>query len=147
MHKRRKFSQIERDFIAHRAHGCCEYCQIPHDFSPDTFEIEHIISLFQGGTNELSNLAFSCSGCNSRKCFKIMAIDPMNGANVELFNPRADNWNKHFQWQENFTLVEGITPNGRATIELLKLNRNGVVNLRKALVVYGVHPSNYIKSS
>lgn len=71
----------------------------------------------------------------------------MNGANVELFNPRADNWKKHFQWQENFTLVEGITPNGRATIELLKLNRNGVVNLRKALVVYGVHPSNYIKSS
>lgn len=87
MHKRRKFSQIERDFIAHRAHGCCEYCQIPHDFSPDTFEIEHIISLFQGGTNELSNLAFSCSGCNSRKCFKIMAIDPMNGANVNYLTP------------------------------------------------------------
>ena len=67
MHKRRKFSLIERQFIEHRARGCCEYCKMLHDFSPDTFEVEHIISLFEGGTNELINLAFSCGGCNNGK--------------------------------------------------------------------------------
>lgn len=140
MLKRRRFSIIERDFIEHRAQGCCEYCRILHDFSPDTFEIEHIISLFEGGTNELINLAFSCGGCNNHKGFKIMAIDPISGMDVSLFNPRTEKWKTHFQWQENYSIIEGITPTGRATVELLKLNRKGVVNLRKALFAYGVHP-------
>ena len=140
MLKRRKFSVFERDFIELRAQGCCEYCKILHDFSPDTFEIEHIISLFEGGTNELINLAFSCGGCNNHKGQKIMAIDPESGVKILLFNPRTGNWKTHFQWQENFSIVEGITPTGRATVELLKLNRKGVVNLRKALFAYGVHP-------
>jgi hypothetical protein len=42
--------------------------------------------------------------------------------------------------RKKFSIVEGITPTGRATVELLKLNRKGVVNLRKALFAYGVHP-------
>lgn len=140
MHKRRRYTLAERDFIAHRANGCCEYCQMLHDFSPDTFEIEHIISLFQGGTNELSNLAFSCGGCNNHKSYRIVATDPLTGKVVRLFNPRLDNWEKHFQWQNDFSIIEGITENGRATVELLKLNRKGLVNLRKALFAFGVHP-------
>jgi hypothetical protein len=140
MHKRRKFSLIERDFIAHRAKGCCEYCRMLYDFSPDTFEIEHIISLFQGGTNELINLAFSCGGCNGYKGLKIMAFDPRTEITVNLFNPRTEIWKNHFQWQDDFSIIEGTTPTGRATVELLKLNRKGVVNIRKALYAYGVHP-------
>lgn len=66
MLKRKRFSATERKFIIRRAKGCCEYCQMLYDFSPDTFEIEHIISLFEGGTNELANLAFACGGCNSQ---------------------------------------------------------------------------------
>ena len=140
MLRRKKFSQNERDFISLRAHGCCEYCKILHDYSPDTFEIEHIIALFVGGTNELINLAFSCSGCNNRKGYKIKAIDPISGMLVPLFNPRTDKWKENFEWTDNFSIVEGITPQGRATVELLQLNRKGVVNLRKALFAYGVHP-------
>jgi HNH endonuclease len=140
MHKRRKFSRVERDFIEHRAQGCCEYCKMLHDFSPDTFEIEHIIALIQGGTNALSNLAFSCGGCNNRKSVKIVALDPLSGVNVPLFNPRIDIWSNHFEWQTDYSIVEGISAIGRATVEQLKLNRKGLVNLRKALVVFGVHP-------
>lgn len=140
MLKRKRFSQIEKDFIAIRAHGCCEYCKIRHDYSPDTFEIEHIISLFEGGTNELINLAFSCSGCNNRKGFKIRAIDPISKTTVQLFNPRTDKWNENFEWTDDFSIIEGISPQGRATLTLLQLNRNGVVNLRRALLAYGVHP-------
>ena len=140
MLKRRKFTPTERAFVELRAHGCCEYCKMLHDFSPDTFNMEHIISLFEGGTNELINLAFSCGGCNNRKGLKIRAIDPATGAIVYLFNPRTHKWKDHFQWQDNFTIVEGITPQGRATVELLQLNRKGLVNLRKALIAYGVFP-------
>ena len=140
MHKRRKYTLVERDFIAHRANGCCEYCKTPHDFSPDTFEIEHIISLFAGGTNELINLAFSCGGCNNRKSSKIKAIDPTSGLIVDLFNPRTDDWEKHFRWQDNFSIIEGITPTGRATVVQLQLNRKHLINLRKALFAFGVHP-------
>jgi hypothetical protein len=140
MLKRKRFSPVERDFISIRANNRCEYCQILHDFSPDTFEIEHIISLFEGGTNELTNLAFSYGGCNSHKRCKSMALDPFTGDVVYLFNPRTDKWKKHFQWIDNYAMIEGITPQGRATVEQLKLNRKGIINLRKALSTYGVHP-------
>jgi 5-methylcytosine-specific restriction endonuclease McrA len=108
-----------------RAKGCCEYCQMLYDFSPDTFEIEHIISLFEGGSNELANLAFCCGGCNSHKHFKINATDLLTNQIVPLFHPRLDIWTQHFQWQENFSIIEGISPKGRVTVELLKLNRIG----------------------
>jgi hypothetical protein len=140
MLKRKRFTPTERNFIMLRAKGCCEYCQMLYDFSPDTFEIEHIISLFEGGTNELANLAFSCGGCNSNKYYKINAIDKQSNEVVALFNPRLDIWSQHFQWQENFSIIEGITSIGRVTVELLKLNRIGLINLRKALVNYNVFP-------
>lgn len=140
MPKRKRFSSTERDFIMRRANGCCEYCQILYDFSPDTFEIEHIISLFQDGTNELENLAFSCGGCNSNKHHKITGIDPILQEITALFNPRTDKWEQHFEWIDNFSFLQGITPIGRTTVETLKLNRVGLINLRKALVNYGVFP-------
>ena len=46
--------------------------------------------------------------------------------------PREDN--------DNYSIIEGISDMGRATVEQLKLNRTGVVNLRRALFLVGVHP-------
>jgi hypothetical protein len=34
----------------------------------------------------------------------------------------------------------GVSPTGRATIEALDLNRNGIVNLRRVLRKLGLHP-------
>lgn len=140
MPKRRKFSEYERELILQRAKGCCEYCLTPHDFTPETFEIEHIIPLSLGGTHNIGNLAFSCSGCNNRKRQNIIGIDASIGLFSPLFNPREDEWKNHFNWAENFTIVEGITSKGKVTIDLLKLNRTGLVNLRRALVTINVHP-------
>ena len=140
MYKRRKFSENERNFILQRANGCCEYCLTRYDFSAETFEIEHITPLVLDGTNELSNLAFSCGGCNGRKGQKIAAIDPVSNTISSLFNPREDNWEAHFVWLEDFSIIKGVSIMGRATVEQLKLNRLGVVNLRKALFIVGVHP-------
>lgn len=64
---RRKFSLARRWQIAQRAGFLCEYCHTPEDFSPDVFDVEHILSLFEGGSNYDENLALACGGCNHNK--------------------------------------------------------------------------------
>lgn len=141
MAKRRKSSPTERDFVTQRADGRCEYCQTPLDFSPESFEMEHIIPLAKGGSNELDNLALSCGGCNNRKGDKTSWNDPETGAETDLFHPRTDTWSEHFGWADGDAFVEGKMAKGRATVEALDLNRKGLVNLRRALSFFGVHPS------
>ena len=72
----------------------------------------------------------------------IQVYDLLTGDLVPLYNPRTGKWATHFQWIENFSIIEGKTPTGRATITRLKLNRIGLVNLRKILVAAGKHPPN-----
>jgi hypothetical protein len=86
------------------------------------------------------NLAYSCQGCNAHKATRIEAEDYLTGKQVKLFNPRQTLWSEHFSWSEDFTEIIGITPTGRATVETLKLNRRGLVNLRRALYIIGKHP-------
>jgi len=90
--------------------------------------------------DHLDNLALACQGCNNRKYSDIDAIDPVSGERVPLFHPRQHQWKDHFAWNDDFTMVIGLTPTGRATIEKLWLNRDGVVNLRHALRSIGAHP-------
>jgi hypothetical protein len=49
-------------------------------------------------------------------------------------------WEAHFVWNEDFVTMVGLTPTGRATIERLQLNREGVVNLRRVLRAINQHP-------
>ena len=126
--------------VAQRANGCCEYCYSQTRFSPDPFSIEHIIPRVAGGTDDMSNLALSCQGCNNRKYISVDALDLVSGERVPLFNPRRQKWIDHFAWSDDFTLILGLTPTGRATVEKLQLNREGVVNLRRILRTIDVHP-------
>ena len=131
--------------VFERAHGCCEYCISQVSYSPDPFSGEHIIPRSRGGTDDLDNLAFSCLGCNYKKFISVDAIDPFTGERVPLFHPRRDRWDEHFAWSEDLTLIHGITPTGRATIEKLELNREGVVNLRRVLIAFKKHPPVFSK--
>jgi 5-methylcytosine-specific restriction endonuclease McrA len=137
MAKRKRFSETERILMARRAQNSCEYCKV---FVPDTFEIEHIIPLVQEGSNDLDNLAVSCGGCNNRKGAKTSAIDPLTRLEVPLFHPRQDIWREHFLWNSDFTQITGISPVGRATVELLQLNRAGLILLREVLFGNGNFP-------
>ncbi len=123
-----------------RAHGCCEYCQSQNRFSPDPFSVEHIIPISKNGATESTNLAYACQGCNNHKYNHTQGIDPLTGKLEALFHPRQQIWEVHFIWNEDFTLLIGLTPTGRATIEKLRMNRIGVVNLRKVLHALGEHP-------
>jgi hypothetical protein len=64
----------------------------------------------------------------------------MTGLSAPLFNPRQDNWNEHFAWADDYTVVRGLTAAGRATVAALRLNREGLANLRWVLYVIGEHP-------
>jgi len=129
-----------KEAVARRAGECCEYCRSQARFSPDPFSIEHIVPRSKGGTDEDDNLALACQGCNNRKYTHVEARDPVSGNLVSLYHPRRQRWPDHFSWNEDFTLVIGLTPTGRATVERLQLNREGVVNLRRVLCIIEQHP-------
>jgi hypothetical protein len=126
--------------VRDRAWECCEYCRSQASFAPDPFSVEHIVPRSRGGATEAANLALSCQGCNNRKYTAMEAIDPVTGDPVPLFHPRRHSWSEHFAWNEDYTLILGLTPTGRATVEKMKLNRSGLVNLRRILADAGAHP-------
>jgi hypothetical protein len=126
--------------VRERAKLCCEYCLASVLFSTDFFSIEHILPFSKGGLTVLYNLAFSCQRCNIHKYTATQAIDPATGLMAALYNPRTGIWAEHFEWHDNFTIIKGISPTGRATEKRLVLNRLGVVNLRILLFEKGFHP-------
>ena len=94
----------------------------------------------RGGRTLRANLALACQGCNNHKYDKMEAPDPTTGQVVPLYHPRRDDWDEHFAWSADYTLMLGLTPTGRATVEALLLTRPGVVNLRGLLYPLGEHP-------
>lgn len=133
----------QRQFVTERAQGCCEYCMSLADFATESFSVEHIIPLAEGGDHALANLALACQGCNGHKYTKIAAFDPLDNIPVALYHPRKQRWHEHFSWSRDYTHIIGITPTGRATVEALKMNRPNLINLRMALYLLGEHPPGY----
>ncbi len=105
-----------------------------------SFSVEHIVPRNRGGEFSWDNLALACQGCNNHKYLRIEARDAVSGNIVPLFHPRRHDWKDHFAWNDDATLIIGLTPTGRATVASLHLNREGLVNLRKILVGAGEHP-------
>lgn len=129
-----------RRLVFIRARGCCEYCRCQVRYSPGAFHIEHIHPVELGGETIAENLALACQGCNSHKYTKITARDPGTGKVVALFHPRQQRWDEHFGWNEDCSLILGLTPTGRATVAALQLNRERVVSLRRVLYQAQQHP-------
>ncbi len=129
-----------RLLVAERARGCCEYCRGQEAFTLQPFSVEHIVPRSRGGTSSEENLAWSCQGCNNHKYTRTEAPDPIGDAMAPLFNPRTQRWADHFIWSSDTTQVIGLSPTGRATVVALRLNREGLVNLRRILFNEGLHP-------
>lgn len=70
--KRRSLKAYEAEHIL-RAFDRCVYCGIAHleryrDANvPAVLEVEHIVSVQRGGTNDRSNLTVACRRCNRSK--------------------------------------------------------------------------------
>ena len=61
--------------VRSRAHGLCEYCHLPQQFSELRFHVEHIIPRQHGGTDDAENLALACPDCNLVKGPNLTGIE------------------------------------------------------------------------
>jgi HNH endonuclease len=124
--------------VIRRADGRCEYCQLSQAGQEAVFHVDHIQPLVHGGMTELPNLALACVSCSLRKGARTTAKDPKSGKQAPLFHPRDWRWTDHFRWIG--VRVEGISPTGRATVALLRMNREIAVAIRAEEVRLGRHP-------
>jgi hypothetical protein len=127
--------------IREQARHRCGYCLSPQHLVMARLEIEHIIPLAKGGTDDESNLWLACPLCNSHKSDKIAGVDPLTGEIQSLFNPRLQNWFEHFRWAEDGIHILGLTPAGRVTAAALHLNDDpDALVVRSYWVAAGWHP-------
>jgi hypothetical protein len=121
--------------VRERAEFCCEYCHFPEAYAELPFHVDHIIARQHGGTTTPDNLAFACCHCNFRKGPNVAGVDPNSGRVVRLFHPRQHVWREHLYWQG--PRLFGRTASGRATIDLLQINRVDAVAVRELLMQQG----------
>jgi 5-methylcytosine-specific restriction endonuclease McrA len=90
---------VKKAEVRERAGNVCEYCHLHQDDSPlASLHLEHIIPKVHGGGDELDNLALACIDCNLHKGTNLSGIDPQTGVITELFHPRRNRWDEHFEW-------------------------------------------------
>jgi hypothetical protein len=129
-----------RQRIRAAARDRCGYCLSSQRYAMSKLEIEHAIPRALGGLDDESNLWLSYGLCNRYKGSQTTGVDPVEDARVSLFNPRTQVWNEHFRWSPDGTLILGLTPIGRATVDTLRLNNDLAVEVRRNWVLAGWHP-------
>ena len=126
-----------RHTIADRAKQLCEYCLIAE---ADTFygcEVDHIISLKHGGSNEPDNLAYACALCNRAKGSDIGSI-ATSGEFTRFFNPRTDHWPEHFRLEGS--LIQPLTTIGEVTARIFGFNDSARLHEREEMIRFGKYP-------
>jgi hypothetical protein len=119
----------------------CGYCLSPQYLVLGRLQIEHLVPRAKGGGTEESNLWLSCSLCNGHKSDRTTAIDPETGEIQSIFNPRVQSWAEHFRWADGGLRIVGLTPVGRATVEVLHLSDDpNALTVRSYWILAGWHP-------
>jgi len=124
--------------VRDRAQGRCEYCLVHEDDAIYPHEPDHVIAEKHGGTTSLENLAWSCFLCNRFKGSDLSSIDPLTNEPALLFNPRKQQWRRHFRL--NGGRIDPLTACGRATVNLLHLNTQASISERVRLIGVGHYP-------
>ena len=122
-----------RQLVRSRAGDACEYCRMPQAATPFvTFHVEHIIARQHRDDDhsDPAGLALACDRCNAFKGPNLASIDPITRQQTNLFHPRFDDWNDHFELVAG--RIEGKTEVGRSTARLLVMNDPRRVELRLA---------------
>jgi 5-methylcytosine-specific restriction endonuclease McrA len=132
-------ARLRRAVVA-RARGLCEYCGLRQDLCPAPFEVDHILPRALDGETVLGNLCLACPLCNNAKRARVVAREPRTNRPTALFNPRIHSWNEHFRWSDDFGMVHGISPVGRATVATLRMNQPRIVQIRLIWASLGLHP-------
>ena len=127
-----------RQLVKERAGGRCEYCLYPQDASFLAFEVEHMVAEKHGGATTEDNLALACPYCNRYKGSDLGSLDPETGQLTPFFNPRAQQWDDHFRLDG--ARIVPLTPEGRVTVAILRLNHPDRILERQRLIRAGKYP-------
>jgi hypothetical protein len=119
----------QRQRVRQRAAGRCEYCRLRQEQEPLPFHVEHVTPRQHGGKDALENLALACHHCNLHKGPNLSGLDPLTAELTRLFHPRLDDWNEHFSRRGG--RIVGLSPVGRTTVHLLRVNAPGRLQLRE----------------
>ena len=128
-----------RSLIRERARRRCEYCRLPEGLTQTPFQSDHIIAEVHDGPTAAENLAFACYYCNTYKGPNLAGMDAESGQVTRLFHPRLDDWQEHFRWAGGE--LAALTPIGRATIRVLRINHPDFSAMREALMQAGLFPT------
>lgn len=120
-----------REIVRQKAEKHCEYCSRIDYRTGFSFHVDHIISKKHDGSDDLDNLAWSCFNCNMFKGTDIASIDRQTGELRLLYNPRKQQWDKHFS-KDNLH-IKGITSVGRITVHILQMNHQDQIEIRELL--------------
>jgi len=135
-----KVSPKLRNQVAERTNYRCAYCLTDEQIAGVRHTIDHIIPQSLGGQTIVENLCLACWDCNLIKNNRVAGFDPETESLAPLFHPYKQQWTTHFKWQNEGILIIGLTPTGRATINLLKLNRPSLLTSRRFWIDVGWHP-------
>ena len=130
MNQARMLASLRRE-VRERAGERCEYCLLAESQAVPPHEPDHLIALKHGGQTISANLALACFVCNRFK-------DAVTGELVGLFNPRIHRWFEHFRL--NGAQIIPLTPTGRVTAKVLRLNLPSRVEVRRQLVAQARYP-------
>ena len=126
-----------RAFVRERAGRRCEYCRVhDEDYDVVAFHVEHVIARQHGGIDDPDMLCWACAECNWAKGPNLAALS--GGKLYPLFNPRKQNWHRHFRWEH--TILVGKTKTGIVTVQVLSINDPARVMLRENLLFEGRFP-------
>ena len=101
-------------------------------FALHQHEPDHIVPLQHGGNSDDQNLALACFRCNRNKGPNIGSFDPQTGVLTPFFNPRLQQWEEHFMWQD--ATIVPLTPEARVTVKILRLNDEERLQERRRLM-------------
>jgi hypothetical protein len=129
--------RFSRKAVFERARHRCEYCLLPASESTLPHEFDHVRARKHRGQTTLENTCVACARCNGSKGTDATAYDPETDELVRVFNPRADVWDEHFQWDG--AVLHGKTAIGRTTIALLQINEPARVTHRRLLMAANLY--------
>lgn len=95
---------------------------MPQGIIPMPLEIEHILPQAAGGTADEYNLWLACRACNSYKHAKTHGFDQETNQEVQLFSPRTQIWQEHFEFDSETGEIISKTAGGHATAIALRID-------------------------
>jgi hypothetical protein len=128
-----------RQFVREDFTQQCAYCLLSEILAggKENFELDHFRprSLYRHLQNDYYNIYYSCHPCNHIKRDAWPSAE-LEARGITLVDLCADEFTQHFQPSDDGVWY-GLTPAGAYTIDVLRLNRKHLLEIRRLLAAAG----------